>query len=199
MPQEMGEYYRRWRVVIFDLTPDMVQVSSSEADTVYGVILDVGMRDRRTSVEFAISMTAFPTGEASFHPTPGSSIVGLGNHPPIAQIAKQIVQAAQKLWHITSPTRDRSLPRAGLVRFFFLTTSGVRLFEGTLQEVQTPTHPFGELLGLGTGQDLGDVAFQLRGAQVTEFDRQQVAVHTEHRRDADGQMNIGATLLRAEF
>jgi len=45
----------------------------------------------------------------------------------------------------------------------------------------------------------GDVAFEFPGAQLAELDRHEITVHAQHRRYADGQMYIGATLLRAEL
>ena len=48
-------------------------------------------------------------------------------------------------------------------------------------------------------QDLGDIALELRGAQVTELDRQQVALHAQHRRHPDGKMHVRAALLRAQL
>ena len=48
-------------------------------------------------------------------------------------------------------------------------------------------------------QDLGDVAFELGVAQLAELDRHEIAVHAQHRRYADGQMDIRAALLGAEL
>ena len=59
--------------------------------------------------------------------------------------------------------------------------------------------PCAEPLALRLGQDLGDVAFELGVAQVAELDRHQVAVHAQHRRHADGEMDVGAALREAEL
>mgnify|MGYP001056943123 CR=1 FL=1 len=141
------DYYKKWRDVIFEIEPDQVDISQESADTVYGVIVDIGMRDRQTSAKWAISLTAFPTGEASFHPTPGGSVVGVGSYgPQVAKTAQEIVRIAQTLWDKTSPTEDYSLPDTGYAQFLFLTTGGVRVYQGHLHDIQTPANPFGTLL-----------------------------------------------------
>lgn len=140
------EAYQRWREMIFSVKPEQVEVSKSDANRVFGVIMDIGQIDLRASTNWAISLSAFPTGEASFHPTPGGSVAGLGGDPKVAQVAQEIVQNAQVLLPETNPTQDLSLPEPGYVQFFFLTTSGVRVFKGHLDKLQKPENPFGQLL-----------------------------------------------------
>ena len=52
---------------------------------------------------------------------------------------------------------------------------------------------------LARSQHLGDVAFELRLTQVAKLDGHQIPVHAQHRRHADGQMQIGATLGHAQL
>ena len=141
-----SENYQKWRAMIFTVTPEQVDVSGSDADQVYGVIMDMGMIDRQHSANWAISLSAFPTGEASFQPTPGSGVIGLGNDPKVAQAAKEIVNISQELLPETNPTQDFSLPEPGFVQFFFLTTSGVRMIKEHLDNLQQPKNPFLQLL-----------------------------------------------------
>ena len=49
-------------------------------------------------------------------------------------------------------------------------------------------------LDLRLGQNLRDVALELGLAQIAELDRHQVAVHAQHRRHADRQVQIRAAL-----
>ncbi len=53
---------------------------------------------------------------------------------------------------------------------------------------------FAQDLQLRLGQHLGDVALELGLAQIAEFDGHQIAVHSQHRRHADRQMQIRAAL-----
>ena len=68
---------------------------------------------------------------------------------------------------------------------------------GDVREVEVM--PLAQVLQLRLGQDLRDVALELRVAQVAKLDRQQIAVHAQHRRHADGQMQVRAALRRAQL
>ena len=141
----MSQDYPKWRQVILNVTPEQVEVSSNEKDKVFGLLMDFGMVDQASGVRFALSTTAFPTGEASFRPTPGGGSVGLGNDIKVASAAKDLIKLAQGLIGQTKPTNDTSLPMPGYVHFFFLTTSGIRLYETYIKELQKPDHPFYEM------------------------------------------------------
>lgn len=136
------EDYQRWRELIFSVQPEPVE----DAHRVYGVIIDIGQFDRQASIHWAISMSVFSTGEASFQPTVGGGVIGLGGDPKVAQAAQEIVQIAQGLLPKANPTKDLSLPEPGFVQFFFLTTSGVHGIKGHLDQFQRPEHPFLQLL-----------------------------------------------------
>lgn len=139
--------YHSWRETIFSI--DASQAGGSENDTnqVYGVLMDVGMIDNQTSERWAISLTAFLSGEASFRPTPGGGMVGLEADPKVAKVAQEIVQIAQTLLPQASPIEDRALPEPDLVQFFFLTSSGVYGVADDLNRLQKKADaPFKTLL-----------------------------------------------------
>ena len=56
-----------------------------------------------------------------------------------------------------------------------------------------------QVLQLRLGQHLGDVGLEFRLAQVAKLDRHQIAVHAQHRRHADRQVQIGAALGHAQL
>ena len=56
-----------------------------------------------------------------------------------------------------------------------------------------------EALLLGFGQDLFDVAFELGIAEVSELDRHQITEQAQHRRNADGEVHVGASLRQTEL
>jgi hypothetical protein len=140
------EEYQKWREMIFSVPPEEVGVSKSDANRVYGVIMDIGKLDTQTSTHWAISLDAFSTGEASFHATPGSSVIGLGEDAKVAQAAQEIVQFAQGLLPETNPTQDLSLPEPGIVQFFFLATDGLHVVKGHLDQFQKRGNPFLQLI-----------------------------------------------------
>ena len=138
--------YQNWRDSIFNIHPSQVGGSDNDTSRVYGVLMDVGMIDSRVSERWAISMTAFLSGEASFQPTPGSGVVGLGNDPKVAKVAQEIVQIAQTLLPDAFPIEDRALPEPSLVQFFFLTPGGVYGLADDLQKLQKTDDPLGTML-----------------------------------------------------
>lgn len=140
------EEYQAWRAKTFAVTSKQAGAPQIDANQVMGVIMDIGLVDRSSSANWAISLSAFPTGEAAFHPTPGGSVHGLGSNPAAAQAARQIVQNAQALLPQTNETQDFSLPEPGFVQFFFLTAGGVRVFRDQLDTLQRPGNSFSQLL-----------------------------------------------------
>lgn len=138
--------YRRWRETVFNIQPGQVGASDDNANQVYGVLMDVGMMDESISEQWAMSLSAFLSGEASFQPTLGGGYVGLGDDPNVAKVAQEIVQIAQTLLPKTSPIRDRALPELDLVQFFFFTAGGVYGVADTIQNIQTPDDPLGQML-----------------------------------------------------
>ncbi len=161
----MTEDYQRWREMIFAVKPEQVGASANEADRVYGVIMDIGMVDFQHAAHWAISLSAFPTGEASFRPTPGGGVNGLENDPQMAHVGPEIVEIAQTLWRETIPTENFTLPEPGFVQFFFLTTGGVRGFKRYLGDMQKLENPFSQLLNrFGSIRDFADRILDQRSA-----------------------------------
>jgi hypothetical protein len=132
--------YLKWRDVVFSVTGSQVDEVPDQPDRVYGVIMDVGL-----SGEFVITVSAFATGESSLRTTVGGGAIGLGGEPLIAAHARQIVTTAQSLLQTTQPTSDRSLPPGKKVYFYFLTPSGLRLSQSTVEETSSAAHPFHEM------------------------------------------------------
>ena len=75
-PTKTTPQYDKWRTAIFKVAPNQVGVSPDTLNRVYGVLMDIGMEDRKTGTPFAFSLTAFPTGEASFKPSVGGGVLG---------------------------------------------------------------------------------------------------------------------------
>ncbi|MBE9065990.1 hypothetical protein IQ260_04925 [Leptolyngbya cf. ectocarpi LEGE 11479] len=138
--------YQSWRETIFNSQPDQTGASEADANQVYGVLMDVGMMDNSTSTQWAMSLTAFLSGEASFRPTVGGGYVGLGGDPKVANVAQEIVQIAQTLLPQTSPIEDQALPEPDLVQFFLFTAGGVYGVADDIRNVQAADDPLGQML-----------------------------------------------------
>ncbi len=140
----IGEDYKKWRDVIFSTNAEKVGVSNNESRIVYGMVMDIGMIDQKNKAAFALSTTAFASGEASFVPTPGGAVLGLGGDPRVAAVAKSIVTMGQIFLAQAQPAKDHSLPAIGQVAFYFLTTSGLFVTVGKLNTFLTG--PYAQLL-----------------------------------------------------
>ncbi|MEM6432554.1 MAG: hypothetical protein AAF773_01660 [Cyanobacteria bacterium P01_D01_bin.115] len=141
--------YERWRETTWAIQPEQAGGSSEERDRVYGVLMDVGMLDTSTSELWAISMSAFRSGDASFFPTPGSGVVGLGGQPEVAAAAETIVQLAQTVLPQVSPLEADVLPdQPHLVQFALLTPGGIYIVADDLKQLlQNRNQPLGQMLG----------------------------------------------------
>jgi hypothetical protein len=138
--------YERWRETMFALQPEQAGGPSNERDRVYGVLMDVGMLDETTSELWAISMSAFLSGDASFSPTSGGAVIGLGNEPRVAEAARTIVQLAQTVLSSTSVMQDNALPdQPDLVQFFLLTPGGVYGVADYLKQLRNPSEPLSQI------------------------------------------------------
>jgi hypothetical protein len=132
--------YLKWRSVVFSVNIAQVGAVTNLPKQVYGVIMDVGLSD-----EFIITMTAFPTGEASLRTTVGGGAVGLGGDHTIAEHAKRIVTLAQSLISNARLSDNNNLPKSKQIYFYFLTTSGLMLRESTVDETSAKAHQYHEI------------------------------------------------------
>ncbi len=141
--------YERWRETMWAIEPAQAGGSSEEPDRVYGVLMDVGMLDTSTSELWAISMSAFRTGDASFFPTPGSGVVGLEAKPEVEEAAATIVDLAQTLLPSASALDQDVLPdQPDLVQFVLLTPGGPYVVADYLKPLlQSRNQPLGQMLG----------------------------------------------------
>ena len=140
---EVSAEYLKWRSVIFAVKGEMVGVSSKQPDQVYGVVADIAFPDPEKS--FAVSLTAFASGEASLKSTFGSGITGLGGKEEIALQAKNIILEAQNLLNKTKLVKEFPAVNSNNVFFYFLTTSGVRYHEVKMKDVLLRKHPYWEV------------------------------------------------------
>lgn len=138
------ENYKKWRDVVFSTTAEKVGFSSDEPKKVYGMIMDISMIDQRLNEMFALSTTAFASGEATFMPSPGGGFVGLGTDPRVSDVAKSTVTMGQIFLTKAQPVKEYPLPAVGQVAFYFLTTSGLFVTLDKLSAFQTG--PYSQLL-----------------------------------------------------
>ena len=94
--------YTNWRKMVFSLQPESAQVSSKEIDRVFGIVMDDVKLDEASNTLWAISQTAFASGESSLKSTVGMGVIGLGvgkNEENIFTAVQQLVELAQQLFN----------------------------------------------------------------------------------------------------
>jgi hypothetical protein len=128
----VSQEYLEWRKFILPLSPSRFDLTGIP-DEVYGVLMDAGM-GAGPGQYLGISVYALNTGEASLKASPGAGVIGLGD-------IKEIVHQGQSLLQQTSAAPNFDYPEAHQIFFYFLTTSGVRLFACCLQDIKKG-HPF---------------------------------------------------------
>lgn len=97
--------------------------------------MDIGMEDNYGHF-IVISIYAYHTGQSSLKASSGTGLIGLGNIKKITGIPEKIVGTAQSLIGLTQTADDLDYPNAQQVRFFFLTTSGVRVYECKIEDLR---------------------------------------------------------------
>lgn len=137
----VSSQYLEWRKLILNMEPKMDL--KNIPDEVYGMLLDVGIGDVDDKF-LAISMYAFNTGEASLKASPGAGIMGLGSAKDILGGPEKIVELGQSLINLAKPTDNLGYPEENKVHFFFITTSGIKIYVCNLDELQSD-HPFNDM------------------------------------------------------
>ena len=137
---QVSSEYTKWRSLILNMPPKAAL--KNIADEIYGILMDVGMGDNYGNF-LAISIYAFHTGESSLKASSGAGVMGLGSTKSIAGLPEKIIETAQPLIGLTKVADNLDYPKAQQVRFFFLTTSGVRAYECHIEDLREG-HPFFE-------------------------------------------------------
>jgi hypothetical protein len=122
---------RARRAAAFRVTAAELGLSEDWGSKPYGVIVDV--RSQRG----VTTMLAFANGDASLLHDKGSGIIGRQSHVHVVVQGKRLVARASEHASSLSPSSSFPLPRAGSVRFYFLTTEGVLTSEAPTQEVRS--------------------------------------------------------------
>lgn len=142
---DISQNYQDWRKWIFTIPPDRDN-PTPDTNQVESVIMDLGMIAQETSTPRVISLQVFAYNIATFYLTSGDNVTNLGRQPQVAHAVAEIINMARELRPRTQPTRDFSLPEPGVVQFFLVTQSGVRVFASPLDEVQQTGHLFRPVL-----------------------------------------------------
>ena len=119
-------------------------------------------------------------------------------HHALVQVAELVEQRRQpRLSKRQDDTRDVPERCADSCRLVKHVDAKAPAVAADVREVDVVFLP--EALALRVGQDLVDVTLELGVSQVAELDRHEVAVQPQHRRHADGEVNVRAALREPQL
>ena len=119
--------YESLRSTALQVTPVQLKLAIPATSTlVYGVVMDCNMGDA------IVTLSAYITGAVSMYFSTGGGKGAGGMDPAVAELAVEVVTAAQHYIHSTVKAADHELPLAGCVRFYLLTNKGTYLAQEQL-------------------------------------------------------------------
>lgn len=140
--------YLSWRKMIIDLSPEQIGIPKESHIRVFGVLMDVGLVDEQgaaVKLNRVISLTAFYSGESSLQTSFGGGVIALGEIKEISEQAVKIVAEAQEHLPLTVVSDETALPSPGMIFFYLLTTSGIRVYTSNLLEIEDRENPFNKI------------------------------------------------------
>ena len=118
---------------------------------VWGVVMDIGFPTATVTV-FGLA-----DGNASLYISTGGGVLGGVAFESVRVAAKRFCEVGQRMHESAHATNEFPVPARGGVRFYLLTTSGVRVAEATQAELEQGKHTLTPLYAAGQ-----DVITQLR-------------------------------------
>ena len=118
-PRPMADIYRKLREQALTARPEALGLRPEPGRKVWGVVMDMGTANGVASV------VALKDGTVSLYFSGGGGIIGLGQHEGPRRAGEALIRAAQDYVSGATRTKEFPLPRAGRIRFFFLTFDGV--------------------------------------------------------------------------
>jgi hypothetical protein len=97
---------------------------------VWGVVMEMGYP------EGVATVACLADGRAQILFSHGGAVLGGGAHESVQLRARAIVSEAERFSHLAEPADDRSLPRQGRLRTYFLTRTGVLVAESPQQALE---------------------------------------------------------------
>ena len=117
-PKEM---MAKLRLMALDLKAEQIRSGpSASAEKVYGVVMDWPLNGN------VVTVVSFETGDCSMYTTSTFGALGGIGHAETRDAAKAFVSCARTLFGKSTKTTDFSYPDAQTIRFYLLTTEGVR-------------------------------------------------------------------------
>lgn len=133
---EQADVYRGMRGKVLGLKPEMIGLPSGATDPL-AVLMEMGDEDAVST------LVCVADGSVSLYFSTGGGIIGAGGHAPVRTAGLAMIQRATELCDHFNPVESFPLPRPDSVRFYLITSGGVRSVEagreiGSAQHVLYP-------------------------------------------------------------
>jgi len=102
---------------------------------IWGVLMELGFENG------AATLVSISDGTSSLYYSTGGGVIGAGSHPDVKAASQRLCDLAAEPARAAAPADDFPLPADHRVRFYFLTTSGVRTAETGDAELGAGRHP----------------------------------------------------------
>ncbi len=124
MNYEISETYNGLRSNAFSITPENINLSLNNKNSVYGIIMETGYPDA------VVSLISLADGTTSLYFSNGGGMIGIGKHEKPK--AKSIFFTNEANNYLPFSQQEKSnkfrLPEKNEVIFYFLTTNGIFSF-----------------------------------------------------------------------
>jgi hypothetical protein len=111
-----------------------VRLKPREGRRVIGLVTDIGFPNGRAST------IALFDGSASLYLSNGGGVIGAGFHEPVRSKTFEAIDLAETFLDAASPADSSPLPGANVVRFNFVTSTGVSAVEVPIKDLFNPDH-----------------------------------------------------------
>jgi hypothetical protein len=109
----------------------------------WGVLMELGME------RGAATLVALADGTTSLYLSTGGGVIGAGEHASVRAATLRLCDSAAGMAGAVPAAHSFDLPDHGRVRFYFLTTSGVRTAEAAESQLAEGKHSLSPLFRLG--------------------------------------------------
>lgn len=124
MPKSGAEAYEALRTTALHIAPDVVGLKADPAQSVpYGILMEMG---REKAV---VTLVSFISGDASMYFSTGGGVIGGVGHENVKSAAAAFVRSSAPFIERMEPVDTFPKPAIGTVRFYVLTTKGIRTAE----------------------------------------------------------------------
>jgi len=110
-PYDTAEIYRSLRQQVFDLPGTDTDFGQDDR---WAILMETGLEDA------CYTLVAVADGTASLYFSNGGGIIGGGEHPEGAAVAKAFLKFSREFDSYLSPSTGRPLPRPGMTRFYII-------------------------------------------------------------------------------